>query len=1445
MYPLVVRTINPRNMDVCRFKSEKLRLDSYAFGWSCSIPPLKMAQAGFYYIFSQDKVQCAFCNGIIGNWNDKDDPLTEHKRHFPSCPFVLKTNLKNDCEKSTGVDICSKYVTTNTLNMGTRADPFQLPTSRHPKYASLSSRLNSFNTWPITNNMSGYSLAKAGFFYKDITDKVSANNFSDRTVQNTSEVLDYALNMTDFFDSDITVRMADAAYILEFDEINNGATLESLEPQYMDTLRRIYPEANGVFKVEVKKNTTKDESSSPAKWQKTSSEGSLTDSQTEDDPEDTLSYVEEASEGSLSEVEEDSEDFLSEAEEDFEDSLPEVEDASIMAPPTHFMTSLEGRGYTIIEKASRYIKTFAYTEKNYGLVFTDEWPHDNFSQAIDALYELFDRVIKRATENMHPEHTMRICIEHQALRTPIVAPLMPVKQMNVDIIINSVEKVLQSNTSITFDDTLKLPSPWLTCLKDQNNSFYFPVPKGGARLHMTDLEFGGSVRLKKSLIEITAKDNMCLARALVIGFADLKDKSLYEKLRRDNSRLQRVKAIELLNSLNLDISKKQDILSIPKFEQYLNIQIIVISGIKNPVKKKKVSMCDSFWKCSLCTVILDVKICNRTQHVCGNYKCPNCKEYAGVDHLCYIPFTKKPDESENYIFFDFECTQDTGIHIPNYCVALKVCSRCINNFGICSSCGDHSNKKSSYYIFDYGHDTKTRFCRWLFAKHNARYTVIAHNSKAYDSFFCLDYLLSNAIKPKIIFSGSKIMYLHVQKDLNIRLIDSINFINMPLKKLPKCFGIKDLKKGDFPHLFNTIQNADYVGKYPDISFYGIDRLKTDERVDFLKWYDGVKNDVFNFKAEMLAYCKTDVTILAKSCISFRNMYIKAGGLDPFRYTTVSAACMGAYKSKFCQELFNIDGKEVQVTGRVFPSGHKNKTFIKSYFPYISHHKDTFSIASIAWLEYRAHKYNIKIRHALNDGEYVIPGRKYRLDGYDELTKTAYEFHSCFFHGCVKCQTDRSRMIGQTNKTVQELYNLTMYKKKYLLENGYNYICIWYHEYELLLKNDSVFKNFVDNLDITTRLDPREGLFGGRTNAIKLYYKPQKNEKISYLDFTSLYPYINKTKKYMISPPIIITRNFGDISTYFGFVKCKILPPKKLFHPLLPHRVNNKLLFALCNACAQTGVTRVCKCSDKARSFTGTWTTVEIEKALELNYKIVKIYEVWHYDETLTYSDTTPGLFSDYINCFLKYKEESSGYPDSCNTDQEKESYRQQYFQREGVVLENMVRNPGLRSVSKVFLNSLWGKFGQRSDLTQVEYCTNGVEFFRHMADPGKIVTDFKVINEDLAMIIYKKPKEDQTIPLFSNVPIAAMTTSYARLHLYSIIEQLATSRQAPRPSVGHANNPEEGAAGGATPGIGNDLQRSVSSLIDAVRDLLSNLHLPEIPRDGDGDDEDSDDEREE
>jgi len=37
---------------------------------------------------------------------------------------------------------------------------------------------------------------------------------------------------------------------------------------------------------------------------------------------------------------------------------------------------------------------------------------------------------------------------------------------------------------------------------------------------------------------------------------------------------------------------------------------------------------------------------------------------------------------------------------------------------------------------------------------------------------------------------------------------------MFLAKLPKAFGLTELKKGYFPHLFNKTENRDYVGPLP-------------------------------------------------------------------------------------------------------------------------------------------------------------------------------------------------------------------------------------------------------------------------------------------------------------------------------------------------------------------------------------------------------------------------------------------------------------------------------------------------------------------------------------------------------------------------------------------------------------------------------------------------------
>ena len=85
-------------------------------------------------------------------------------------------------------------------------------------------------------------------------------------------------------------------------------------------------------------------------------------------------------------------------------------------------------------------------------------------------------------------------------------------------------------------------------------------------------------------------------------------------------------------------------------------------------------------------------------------------------------------------------------------------------------------------------------------------TAIAHNARAY-AYFIYEYLMKNSIVPQpTIFNGSKIMYMKVGTGLNIRLLDSLNFLPMPLGSLPKAFGLTELKKGFFPHLYNTQEN---------------------------------------------------------------------------------------------------------------------------------------------------------------------------------------------------------------------------------------------------------------------------------------------------------------------------------------------------------------------------------------------------------------------------------------------------------------------------------------------------------------------------------------------------------------------------------------------------------------------------------------------------------------
>ena len=208
---------------------------------------------------------------------------------------------------------------------------------------------------------------------------------------------------------------------------------------------------------------------------------------------------------------------------------------------------------------------------------------------------------------------------------------------------------------------------------------------------------------------------------------------------------------------------------------------------------------------------------------------------------------------------------------------------------------------------------------------------------------------------------------------NIRFIDSLSFIPMRLADFPKTFGIDELAKGYFPHLFNKKENENYVGPIPPSPYYNPNGMSPGEKEKFLEWHNNLKenNYLFDFQQEIFTYCRSDVDILRRCCLEFRELFRDVTDIDPFKSClTIASACNLVFRTNFLKEN----------TIAILPS--------HGYQPKIKQ-----SNMALKWLSYIAEKDDIYIQHKRNGGEKSV-GRC-SLDGYDEETNTAYEFHGSF------------------------------------------------------------------------------------------------------------------------------------------------------------------------------------------------------------------------------------------------------------------------------------------------------------------------------------------------------------------------------------------------------------------------------------------------------------------
>ena len=108
----------------------------------------------------------------------------------------------------------------------------------------------------------------------------------------------------------------------------------------------------------------------------------------------------------------------------------------------------------------------------------------------------------------------------------------------------------------------------------------------------------------------------------------------------------------------------------------------------------------------------------------------------------------------------------------------------------------------------------------------------------------------------------------------------------------------------------------------------------------------------------------------------------------------------------------------------------------------------YSKVSIGWLNYRALQLGATIQHAENGGEHMIDGTRYRADGYSKELNKVFEFHGTYFHGHPDFYDPDDKLY--TGKTFGEAYQQTLNKEKLIIEKGYDYECMWEHEWHLTL-----------------------------------------------------------------------------------------------------------------------------------------------------------------------------------------------------------------------------------------------------------------------------------------------------------------------------------------------------------------------------------------------------------